>query len=89
MEEKNKGKSGNVTPKHLFDEHFKYTSTSSDLDRKIHAKLSKIFKDYIKQGYSPREISHIIIHCAIDQECCAVLDHGMKRYKKSKKEKES
>lgn len=45
----------------LFDKDFRYTEAASSIDEKTENALKKIFEDSVKEGASPREVSHIMI----------------------------
>lgn len=45
----------------LYDKDNKYTEAAFALDERTQHALEKIFADSVKDGASPREISHIMI----------------------------
>lgn len=59
--------------KSLYDDKARYTSQASDLDAETYHALLSIFNKWIKEGYSPREISHLMQATVIDVECSTVL----------------
>ena len=46
--------------KSLFDENFRYTPAAIDIANDIDMALALIFNRRISEGYSPREIAHVI-----------------------------
>lgn len=45
--------------KTLYDKNGKYTHEANVYDRKIEDAIRDIFNEYVAQGYSPRELSHL------------------------------
>ena len=60
--------------KSLFDKNAEWNEAARYLDQEAHDFLKNIFKEYMDQGYSPREISHIIHGSVTDLEIESVLD---------------
>jgi hypothetical protein len=53
----------------IFDEKFRYKKPDGcTLARRADAILEPLFKEYIDMGYSPREISHLLILSVMDVE---------------------
>lgn len=46
--------------KHLFDEDYRYTIDAQELDKETIQKVEDLFDEYVKYGYSPREIEYIM-----------------------------
>jgi hypothetical protein len=59
--------------KSLYDNEYRYTADASDLSQATEAALHSIFDKYIKMGYSPREISHIMNGVILDFELSSVI----------------
>jgi len=59
--------------KSLFDKDHRYTSDADSLEVAAFRALAPIFADYLKKGYSPREISHILSSAVRDLECESLL----------------
>jgi hypothetical protein len=60
--------------KSLYREIFRYTDDADRLDYSVMQLLRPIFDIYVKAGYSPREISHLIMGTITELELSAVLD---------------
>ena len=59
--------------KSLFDEKNLYTEDAGDLDRMASNAIRPIFEAYLKEGYSPREISYVIKYATMDIEAMEIL----------------
>jgi len=59
--------------KSFFDENHRFTPEAEALDRELDKVIRPIFDKYVKLGYSPREISHILTLAALMSECEAIL----------------
>lgn len=61
--------------KSLFDEKsFRWTPEAQLLGADLVIPIRKLFEEYQERGYSPREISHILMWIVIDEELMSVLD---------------
>jgi hypothetical protein len=60
--------------KSFFGEKYVWTTEANACDNEVHYALKTIFASWIKKGYSPREIAHIVSGTAISLECEAVMD---------------
>jgi ribosome modulation factor len=65
---------GSEEKKSLYDNEFRYTKDAVALSNATHSLLREIFSQYVKKGYSPREIAHLICGEITDLELNAVLD---------------
>lgn len=52
----------------LFSNNSRYTPEAMALTRRMDEILIPLFKECIEKGYSPREISHVLILSIIDAE---------------------
>lgn len=59
--------------KHLYNNEYRYTPEADSLSREVILVICPIFKKYVEMGYSPREISHIMNGCILEEELCSVL----------------
>ena len=59
--------------KSLYDLEYRYTADASDLSQATEAALHSIFNKYIKLGYSPREIAHIMNGVILDFELSSII----------------
>jgi uncharacterized membrane-anchored protein len=59
--------------KSLYDKNHRYTPEATLLSSKISEHIFTVVKQYVADGYSPREISHIILHEVLDAELMAVM----------------
>lgn len=60
--------------KSYFGEGFRYQPKGNSLHVLVHNALSPIYQEQIAQGYSPREIAHVIHHTVFDLEMESILD---------------
>jgi hypothetical protein len=51
-----------------FDGHDAHT-----LSQQAAAAIHPIFQEWVKKGYSPREISHMLVHVVLEEELDSVL----------------
>jgi hypothetical protein len=51
----------------------RYTTAALELNEETVRAIQSIFKSYVSMGYSPREISHIMLHAVMDIETEEVL----------------
>ncbi len=58
----------------LFDANNKYKVDAQDLDADVSAELQGYFQKYVELGYSPREISHIIMLAVMGLEMEFMLE---------------
>lgn len=58
----------------FFDENFKLTARGIDLYREIHSMLSPLYQELLEEGYSPREITAILINAASTTEQALVQE---------------
>lgn len=69
--------------KFLYDpDSLRYTSDGNELDRQAHAAIDGIFRQWAEQGYSPREIAHLISWTVSDVELTHVLDAQHNAYER-------
>ena len=61
---------------------FKYTPKGVELDVRVKQTLKPLISEYMEQGYSPRDIAHIIIHNMITLESSIVISMALKKDKK-------
>jgi hypothetical protein len=61
--------------KPLFDHDHRYTQAATNLADDGAAAIFVLFQKYIEQGYSPREISIVLMHEVMEQELLAVLGY--------------
>jgi hypothetical protein len=59
--------------KSLYDSNHRYTPEGSSLDMATTRAVETIFNDYVKKGFSPREISHVMEAVVRDLELEAIL----------------
>lgn len=59
--------------KSLYDKNWRYTKDGDSLDRVTNNVLAPIFREWVEQGYSPREISHLMQQIVTDIECETIL----------------
>lgn len=59
--------------KSLYDKNYRYTTDGTYLDQETIIALGDLFARYVKKGYSPREISHVIQSAIEFMECEFVL----------------
>lgn len=64
--------------KSLFDTNHRYTNDGTDLSEEVSEPIFTVMKKYIAMGYSPREISHIMIQDVIDAELTYVIGVGVR-----------
>lgn len=62
-----------VKPGSLYDKDNRYTDAALEMNEKGYQALRPIFQHYFNQGYSPREIGHILQGMVHDLELEAVL----------------
>ncbi len=60
--------------KSLYDTDHRYTSDARELSEATIAALKHIFAKYVEQGYSPREIAHLMQADVADLEVSSVLN---------------
>lgn len=60
--------------KPLFTDQARYNETGNALHNDVGEQLRPIFEAYVKLGYSPRDIAHIMHWAVSDLELTAVLD---------------
>lgn len=59
--------------KTLYVENYRYGKVTHELNREAHNALKPIFEAWVKDGYNPREIAHIINGAVMDFELESVL----------------
>lgn len=59
--------------KSFYDNNNRYTKESIEIYSKFAKQLRIAFKELLDEGYSPREISHMITSVSGEIESCAVL----------------
>lgn len=75
--------------KKLYDgETWRWTDEARSLAHEIHQAIQPIFDRYVSEGYSPREIAHVIGATANEQELSTVINKGIEVSKQKKKERE-
>lgn len=52
----------------LFDQNFHYCDRAHDLDRELRRFLRPIYEEFMEEGYSPREVTAMVIHAAVTAE---------------------
>lgn len=57
----------------LFDKDYRYTEKALEISHKTEQALKELFKKYVQEEYSPREIAHVMQMCVTDFELDAVL----------------
>lgn len=57
----------------LYDKNHRYTPMAEILESRVNDAIKPIFDDMVKNGFSPREISHIIKQAVCDIELTVVL----------------
>lgn len=60
--------------KSLYDKNYRLTEQGNDLDNRTQYQLSDLFCEFIRNGFSPREIAHLMHSSIIDLELAAVMD---------------
>lgn len=70
------------TPNSLFDKDFRYTPDASRISDQFNAAVHDIFARAVANGFSPREVSHLLIGEAHDLECSTVLELNAKSQSK-------
>jgi len=60
----------------LYDKNNKYTSVAHELDQQTFNAVYDVFKDFIRQGYSPREISYTMQNAIRDIELNILITNG-------------
>jgi hypothetical protein len=58
----------------LFDEHGQYSEAALSLDMAVSLAIRPFFEDYMKMGFSPREIAHIVNHAILGVEMEEMMD---------------
>jgi len=66
-------KAGQKMYKSLFNKNHRYTEEGRGLDIKARELLKILFEEYTEEGYSPVEISHILIHTIFEAELTTIL----------------
>lgn len=54
--------------KSLYDENNRLNHNGRKLDSKVYHAIVRIFKEFVDEGYSPREIGHIMLHSVFEME---------------------
>ena len=62
--------------KTLFQEDFRYNQDGIRLTNLTDQAVGKIFKEYVDNGFSPREIFTIMASVVSDHMCGSVLEHS-------------
>lgn len=60
--------------KSLYTDKLCYTADGSAVEDEAHAALRPLMQKWVAAGYSPREVSHVLISAATILECESVLD---------------
>jgi hypothetical protein len=60
--------------KSLFDENFRYTEDANTICDEVFHTIQRIMNKYAGLGYSPREISNLLIGEVRDAELCSILN---------------
>jgi hypothetical protein len=58
----------------MFTESGQYTELASDIDFQTGQLIRPLFEDWMKVGYSPRDIAHVLIHAVMGVELEQMLD---------------
>ena len=62
-----------IVTKKLYAEDDRYTEVAQALDKDVHAMLKPLFENFIKEGYSARDVSHVIKAAIGDIELETIL----------------
>lgn len=65
--------------KRLFNDDDTWTNEALSLDDRTSSACKKIFADMVAEGFSIREISHVMQFSIVDLELCASLDKMSKK----------
>jgi hypothetical protein len=65
--------------KSFFNEHNGFTIVAQRCDSEIQAALRPIFARWVADGYSPRELAHLITGRALEEEGWAITESAQKR----------
>jgi hypothetical protein len=57
----------------LYDENDKYNSAGDEVDRRIHAAVQPIIDEFVKAGYSPRDIQNVAYGAVLDNILCQLI----------------
>ena len=60
--------------KNLYDKDARYTLQAELVEGEAYPTIRAIFDRWVKEGYSPRDISHILHGCVTECELMTVLD---------------
>jgi hypothetical protein len=60
--------------KNIFRDDERYSDVANTLDEETHALLKPLFQRYVSEGYSPRQISHLMHLTVLDLETTSVLE---------------
>ncbi len=58
----------------LFDDNFKYTDRATILHREVKGLLQSMYRELLEEGYSPREVTLLVLHAATQAEVELVSD---------------
>lgn len=70
--------------KSFYDKDFRCTPDADQLSSVAFKEISSIFKEWVAKGYSPRDISHVIMGSVWEVEMCTVMDENTKAHQKDK-----
>lgn len=57
----------------LYNKDHRYTDDARELDERTDAALRELFNEFVRRGYSPREVSHVMADAVRGMELEAVL----------------
>lgn len=62
--------------KSLYDENFRYTEAAVEIDYEVTEAVKYLFRNSVREGYNPREVSHVMQSAIATLELEEVLNHG-------------
>lgn len=73
--------------KSLFDDNAKWTPEGNQLSNEVSHLLTPLFKKWMANGFSPRDIAHIISGEVHMTECCEIMTRDAEIHKQNKGDK--
>jgi hypothetical protein len=58
----------------LFDPNFKYTARAKNIYKELQSWLQPLYQELIEEGYSPREITNLVVNAATATENTLVVE---------------
>jgi hypothetical protein len=52
----------------LYDDNFHYSDRAKQLDRELRQFLQPIYEEFLEEGYSPQEVTALVVHAAVAAE---------------------